>query len=174
MGSRLDARLLDQGYDSESEDGDFGKDLEAGGGGKGEGDDEYSIPEHHRTVSRKIRSSKRGIGRMPSRARQESTRELVDFFAGRMQEARDAWATRVKALQKRWRASILSGDWGRLGGGRSAQADRDAALRLTFGLIVRMYAYEDALEDLRQAAVEEPSCLEFFVPQVCLFCRDKG
>lgn len=51
-------------------------------------------------------------------------------------------------------------------GGGSASVDRDAALRLTFGLIVRMYAYEDALDDLRLAAEQDPSCLEAFAPQV--------
>lgn len=101
----------------------------------------------------------------PRRYRQESTRELVDYFAERMQEARDAWSARVQALQKRWQASFIRGDWGLRGGG-SALADRDAALRLTFGLIVRMYAYEDALEDLRLAAEQYPSCLEAFAPQV--------
>ena len=69
----------------------------------------------------------------------------------------------MSALQKRWQASFLSGDgWGLRGGG-SAAADRDAALRLTFGLIVRMYAYDDALRDL---AEQDPTCLEAFAPQV--------
>ncbi|CAN0505002.1 unnamed protein product, partial [Laminaria digitata] len=82
-----------------------------------------------------------------------------------MQEARGAWSSRVQALRKRWQASFLRGEWGMRGGG-SASVDRDAALRLTFGLIVRMYAYEDALDDLRLAAEQDPSCLEAFAPQV--------
>lgn len=45
-------------------------------------------------------------------------------------------------------------------------SEKEEALRLTFGLIVRMFAYEDALDDLRLAAQQEPSCLEFFAPQV--------
>lgn len=81
------------------------------------------------------------------------------------QEARDAWSARVSALQKRWQASFLRGDgWGMRGGGSPA-ADRDAALRLTFGLIVRMYAYDDALQDL---AEQDPICLEAFAPQVSI------
>lgn len=158
IGSRLDARLLDEEYGS-----DFGTevehDLEAG---EGIGGEEGSAPRLG-TTSRKRKSRRGDFARTPSRARQQSTRELVDFFAERMQEAQDAWAKRVDALQKRWRTSILSGDWGRRGAGFS---DRDAALRLTFGLITRLYAYEDALEDLRLAAEREPSCLEFFAPQV--------
>ncbi|CAM9978457.1 unnamed protein product, partial [Hapterophycus canaliculatus] len=87
----------------------------------------------------------------------------------RAQEARDAWSARVSALQKRWQASFLSGDaWGMRGGGSPA-ADRDAALRLAFGLIVRMYAYENTLEDLRLAAEEDPVCLEAFAPQFASF-----
>ncbi|CAM9515425.1 unnamed protein product [Pylaiella littoralis] len=105
--------------------------------------------------------------RLRSRSsRQESTRELVDYFAERMQEARDAWSARVSALQKRWQASFMRGDgWGMRGGGNPA-ADRDAALRLTFGLIVRMYAYKDALQDL---AEQDPACLEAFAPQFASF-----
>lgn len=52
-------------------------------------------------------------------------------------------------------------------GGGSPAADRDAALRLTFGLIVRMYAYDDALQDL---AEQDPICLEAFAPQVPTCC----
>lgn len=60
----------------------------------------------------------------------------------------------------------MRGDgWGMRGGG-SPVADRDAALRLTFGLIVRMYAYTDALKDL---AEQDPGCLEAFAPQVRRF-----
>lgn len=54
-------------------------------------------------------------------------------------------------------------------------SETEEALRLTFGLIVRLYAYEDALEDLRRAADQEPSCLEFFAPQVgSLRVREDG
>lgn len=110
--------------------------------------------------------SSRRDSSLTSRSRQDSTRELVDFFAYRMQEARDAWSGRVTALQKRWQTAFYRGDWGLRGG--SASADRDAALRLTFGLIVRMYAYEDAWDDLRLAAEQDPSVLEAFAPQVCI------
>lgn len=90
----------------------------------------------------------------------------ITIFPPSYQEARAAWSARVSALQKRWQASFLSGDgWGVRGGGSPA-ADRDAALRLTFGLIVRLYAYEDTLEDMRLAAEQDPMCLEAFAPQV--------
>lgn len=144
---------------------EYDGDLEAGEIGDSS-DDDGEVRSRARTGDRRSQKSRnmgRGLGRMPSRSRQESTRELVDFFAGRMQEARDAWTARVEALQKRWRASILSGDWGRRDAGLS---DRDSALRITFGLMVRLYAYEDALKDLRRAAEQDPSCLEFFAPQV--------
>lgn len=96
----------------------------------------------------------------------------MEYFALRMQEARDAWSERVEALQRRWRASIISVDWRRRSNGMS---ETEEALRLTFGLIVRLYAYEDALEDLRRAADQEPSCLEFFAPQVgSLRVREDG
>eukprot|EP00903_Cladosiphon_okamuranus_P006349 g6219.t1 len=164
----------------------------AGGGGGGPGGSEESkgtvgltrgaSRQYSKAKARRPRSGSRGTvstaregrrrrrrrrGRSRSRSsRQESTRELVDFFADRMQEARDAWSARVRALQKRWQASFLSGDgWGMRGGG-SQTADRDAALRLTFGLIVRMYAYDDALQDL---AEQDPICLEAFAPQFASF-----
>lgn len=132
--------------------------LERGKGSSGGGQGANTLPRLSKV--KQGRSSQRR-----SRERQESTRELVDFFAERMQEARDAWSSRVQALQKRWQASFIRGEWGMRGGG-SASVDRDAALRLTFGLIVRMYAYEDALDDLRLAAEQDPSCLEAFAPQV--------
>lgn len=91
----------------------------------------------------------------------------VNASPGTLQEARDAWSARVSALQKRWQASFMRGDgWGMRGGGNPA-ADRDAALRLTFGLIVRMYAYKDALQDL---AEQDPACLEAFAPQARFRC----
>lgn len=177
IGSRLDARLLNnRDFRSEFDGTEFDeRDLETGemddsdvdddptdeGGGMsiGRGGDGDS------STAKRTKGGGRGesMRRVPSRSRQQSTQELVDFFAGRMQEARGAWTARVEALQKRWRASILRGDWGR----RNARlSDRDEALKMTFGLMVRLYAYEDALNDLRRAAEEEPSCLEFFAPQV--------
>eukprot|EP00752_Nemacystus_decipiens_P014268 g12689.t1 len=214
IGSRLDARLLDDqyGYDTASDDEDYYSDdsedssaedyggggvidgsLEAGergsgsrgGGGSEESKGTLGITrgpsrQYPKTKVRRPRSGSRGTvstarrgrrrrrrGRSRSRSsRQESTRELVDFFADRMQEARDAWSERVSTLKKRWQASFLRGDgWGMRGGGSPA-ADRDAALRLTFGLIVRMYAYDDALQDL---AEQDPICLEAFAPQFASF-----
>lgn len=150
--------------------------MEAGGGNLDAGVEEAkegsSESKGHSRSWRRGRQRDVGGERSPVRggdavyrSRQDSTRELVDYFADRMQEARDSWSTRVQALQKRWQASFLRGDWG-VRGGRSAAADKDAALRLTFGLIVRMYAYEDTLNDLRIAAAQDPSCLEAFAPQV--------
>ncbi|CAN0008237.1 unnamed protein product [Scytosiphon promiscuus] len=219
IGSRLDARLLGDQYDSgtgsEDDDDDYedeyssaeesgrsdvessGLGTRSGGGNRGGGGgseeakgslgrvmgagrnrtpkskgerqrslSRSAIPGGGKRRGRKRRRRKRSRSRS---SRQESTRELVDFFAHRMQEARDAWSGRVSALQKRWQASFLSGDaWGMRGGGSPA-ADRDAALRLTFGLIVRMYAYENTLEDLRLAAEEDPVCLEAFAPQFASF-----
>lgn len=201
IGSRLDARLLGEGYEDEDfDDGRYsegessgeesgvdsmeagksgrGGSARAGGGGGGTvgGAEEAkdTRDEHDRASGRSGRSGRRWRssrrsspsrgGQAPSRARQESTRELVDFFAERMQEARDAWSTRVQSLQKLWQTSALRVDWGMRSG--NASADRDAAMRLTFGLIVRMYAYEDALDDLKRAAEQDPSCLEAFAPQV--------
>lgn len=160
MGSRLDARLLDKDLGSDSED-ESTVDMEAGASGM-----ERGVLTRGGRGSRRLRSSKRS-GRMPSRGRTESTRELVDYFALRMQEARDAWSTRVEALQRRWRASILSVDWLRR---HSPLSEKDEALRLTFGLVVRLYAYEDTFEGLRRAAEEDPRCLEFYAPQVRAEC----
>ncbi|CAM9982152.1 unnamed protein product, partial [Ectocarpus fasciculatus] len=220
MGSRLDARLLDEqyghetdsDYDDDDDDHDYSSSEElgrgaggvdsssmevgergvSGGGGIGIGGSEETKAylgrvtgacrqspakktERQRTQSRAAHSSARRRRRRRRnrsgsfRHRQESTLELVDYFADRMQEARAAWSARVSALQKRWQASFLSGDgWGVRGGGSPA-ADRDAALRLTFGLIVRLYAYEDTLEDLRLAAEQDPMCLEAFAPQLASF-----
>ncbi|CAN0115517.1 unnamed protein product, partial [Ectocarpus sp. 12 AP-2014] len=172
--------------------GGVGSSMETGGRGGGSGGSEETKAylgrvtgacrqsptkktERQRTQSRAAHpSSRRRTRRRRNRSgsfrhRQESTRELVDYFADRMQEARAAWSARVSALQKRWQASFLSGDgWGMRGGGSPA-ADRDAALRLTFGLIVRLYAYEDTLEDLRLAAEQDPMCLEAFAPQLASF-----
>lgn len=188
IGSRLNARLLGDQYpgSEEEEDEEFDSDLEAAEEGGDAGEREGSswrrggmeetkageAPRARKRAARKRAGAKRAESRAGSsqrgdisRARQESTRELVDYFADRMQEARDAWSARVEALQKRWQASFLRGGWGVRGGG-SAWADRDAALRLAFGLIVRMYAYEDALDDLRLAAEQDPLCMEAFAPQV--------
>lgn len=163
IGSRLDARLLEREPDYEADGGGEGVDgidLETGVG-SGE---ENSGPREGTLESRKLKSLRRmHLARAQSRGRQESTRELVDYFAARMQQARDAWLSRVEALQRRWRTSILNVDW--LGRG-NLLSEKEEALRLTFGLIVRMFAYEDALDDLRLAAQQEPSCLEFFAPQV--------
>ncbi|CAM9727285.1 unnamed protein product [Ectocarpus sp. 4 AP-2014] len=216
MGSRLDARLLDEQYDHDmdsdydDDDDDYSSSEElgrgaggvdssmeagvrgggSGGGGSGGSEETKAYlgrvtgacrqspakkTERQRTQSRAAHPSARRRRRRRRnrsgsfRHRQESTRELVDYFADRMQEARAAWSARVSALQKRWQASFLSGDgWGVRGGGSPA-ADRDAALRLTFGLIVRLYAYEDTLEDLRLAAEQDPMCLEAFAPQLASF-----
>lgn len=175
IGSRLNARLLDEPYDSadNESDRDVGSDLEAGGNEEEKEEEEEDEEEKGQRQGsgqainiklRRTRGKRRGDRIAALRSRQESTTDLVNYFADRMQEARDAWSARFQNLQNRWQASFLRGDWGVRGS--SLSADRDAALRLTFGLIVRMYAYEDALDDLRMAAEQNPSCLEAFAPQV--------
>ncbi|CAN0303185.1 unnamed protein product, partial [Discosporangium mesarthrocarpum] len=42
-------------------------------------------------------------------------------------------------------------------------------LREMFGLLVRMYAYEDTLQDMQRLAYKEPYCLEFYAPQLASF-----
>ncbi|CAM9671652.1 unnamed protein product [Choristocarpus tenellus] len=115
-------------------------------------------------------------------SRQDSSIDIVEHFAWRMEEARETWSFRLDSLLEMWQSSRLRGAIGAVSSGGSGQGitrrwgweaggavGRDRILRVTFGLLVRMYAYEDTLGDLLKVASSEPSCLEFFAPQLATF-----
>ncbi|EKU22953.1 phosphatidylinositol kinase (pik-k), partial [Nannochloropsis gaditana CCMP526] len=83
-------------------------------------------------------------------------RRDVDFIASitaKMKRAKEYWTAKTESLRGLWN------DLGRARGGEAA----------AFNLLLRLFTYEDVLGDMDEAFAQEPSSVEFYIPQLATF-----